>query len=331
MPDDRYRRELAKLRRAEIPNGLWERVQEGPRMAPLGPEPRDRVVAAIVALTVFGVAAFLAWHAFRPSDQIQPARWTTIQVPPRGQTSAMFLEDGRPVFVVRHEDGTVSVVDAFSSHRAWGVEDMTVWCPTTREFVELAHEARFDEFGGFAAPPAPGGLVTWGFRILQRDAAGDPMTIRVTEMLAASGGGGNSDTDRAPFCPAGNTSQPGLTEVTGAYSGDSGMVLTHRIIRDRVWGTPQELLAAAPSGWSAVRATMHVDDDGFVQLCARVVDDRCDGGVIVRGIDGIGLYLNVTRFDWVSGYEEPQVWLVKIRDGVFDDPAAFVGVVGASD
>ncbi len=331
MPDDHYRRELTKLRRAELPDGLWERVQEGPRLAPLGPEPHARVVAAVVALVLFVVAALLAWQAFRPSDRVQPAGSATIVVPPRGQASAVFLQDGRPVFVVHHEDGSVSVVDAFSSHRAWGVEDMTVWCPTAREFVEVAHEARFDEFGGFAAPPAPGGLVTWGFHILQSDAAGDPATIQVTEMIPASGGGGNSGSDRAPFCPPGDTSQPGLTEVTGAYSGDSGMVLTHRLGMDRVWDTPRAALAAAPSGWFAVRAAMQVDPDGFVQLCARVIDGRCDGGVVVRGIDGIGLFLTVTRFDWVSGYEEPQVWLVRVRDGVFDDPAGFVGVLESSD
>ena len=42
---------------------------------------------------------------------------------------------------------------------------------------------------------------------------------------------------------------------------------------------------------------------------------------MVRGVDGIGLRLNVTGFDWVSGYEEPQVWLVQIHDGVIDNPA----------
>jgi hypothetical protein len=72
---------------------------------------------------------------------------------------------------------------------------------------------------------------------------------------------------------------------------------------------------------------MHVDRDGFVQLCVQVVDDRCEGGVVVRGVDGIGLYLNVTRFDWVSGYEEPQVWLVRVVDGVIDDPAGVGGML----
>ena len=64
-----------------------------------------------------------------------------------------------------------------------------------------------------------------------------------------------------------------------------------------------------------------------VQLCAQVVDGACQGGVVVRGVDGIGLYLNVTRFPDVTGYEEPQVWLVQIRDGVFDNSAGVTNTI----
>lgn len=329
MPDDRYRRELTKLRRAELPGGLWERAQEGPRMAPLGPEPRSRVVAAVVAFAVFGLAAILAWQAFRPTHPGQPAGSNTIAVPPRGHVSPVFLEDGRPVFVVHHQDGTVSVVDGFSSHRAWGVEDMTVWCPSTREFVEAAHEARFDEYGGFASPPAPGGVPTFAFDVTATDPAGDPSRIVVGAMQDPELDGGNSGPDRPPLCPpGGDTEGMDLTEVTGGNSGDGGLVLAHRIDPDDVFATPADAVAAAPTGWVPVQATMHVATDGFVQLCAQVVDDVCEGGVVVRGVDGVGLYVNVTRFDWVSGYEEPQIWLVRVVDGVFDDPAGFGGMLG---
>lgn len=323
MPDDRYRRELTKLRRAELPDGLWERVQEGPRQAPLGPEPRSRVAAAVVAFAVFGLAAILAWQAFRPSHPAQPAGSDAVAVPPRGQTSAVFLSDGRPVFVVHHQDGTVSVVDGFSSHRAWGVEELIVWCPTTREFVEGAHEARFDEHGGFASPPAPGGVITFAFQVAATDTAGDPSEIVVGAMQDPELNGGNSGPDRPPFCPAG-ADDAGLTRVTGGYSGDAGMVLAHQVDEADVFATPVAAVAAAPTGWVPVQGTLHVDRDGFVQLCAQVVEDRCEGGVVVRGVDGIGLYLNVTSLDFVSGYEEPQVWLVRIRDGVIDDPAGIL-------
>ena len=48
---------------------------------------------------------------------------------------------------------------------------------------------------------------------------------------------------------------------------------------------------------------------------------------MVRGIDGVGLYLNVTRFDWVLGYEEPQVWLLQLHDGVIDNPAGVADTI----
>lgn len=328
--DDRYRRELTKLHGGQPPNDLWDRVLEGPRMSPLAPRRRSRVTAAVVAFAVFALAAFFVWKAFPAApDSLQPADSDVVTVPPRGETSAVFLADGRPVFVVHHLDGTVSVVDAFSSHRAWGVEELNVWCPSTRQFVEVAHEAHFDEYGDWSAGPAPGGLETFGFQVLENDAAGDPASIQVGKQMFAPSPEGGEGPERPPFCPAGDEapSQADLVPVTGAYSGETGMVLAHGVDGIKVWDSPAEAVAAAPTGWVAIRSTLHVDRDGFVQLCAQVVDDRCDGGVVVRGIDGIGLMLNVTRFAWVSGYEEPQVWLVQINDGVIDNPAGVTNTI----
>ena len=327
--DDRYRRELTKLHGGEPPADLWDRVLEGPRMAPLGPPRRSRVTAAVVAFAVFALAAFFVWKAFPSTSGSQPAGSDIVTVPPRGETSAVFLADGRPVFVVHHLDGTVSVVDAFSSHRAWGVEELNVWCPSTRQFVEVAHEAHFDEFGDWSAGPAPGGLEIFGFQVLANDAAGDPASIQVGQQTFEPSPEGGSGPERPPFCPAGDEA-PGdadLVPVTGAYTGESGMVVAHGLDGLQVWDSPAEAVAAAPTGWVAIRSTLHVDRDGFVQLCAQVVDDACEGGVVVRGVDSIGLMLNVTRFDWVSGYEEPQVWLVQIRDGVIDNPAGVTNTI----
>jgi hypothetical protein len=331
--DDRYHRELTKLHGGELPDDLWDRVREGPRLAPLAPRGRSRVTAAVVAFAVFGLAAFFMWRAFAESPVSQPAGSDVVAVPPRGETSAVFLADGRPVFVVHHEDGTVSVVDAFSSHRAWGVEELNVWCPSTRQFVEVAHEAHFDEYGTLTPHSGPagwGGVATFAFSVVTSDAAGDPGSIRIGQIQEPTTPGRNSGEGRPPFCPSDDTG-PGqatdLISVTGAYSGESGMVLAHQFDDDEIWDSPAEAVAAAPTGWVAVRGTLHVASDGFVQLCAQVVDDRCDGGVVVRGVDGIGLYLNVTRFDWVSGYEEPQVWLVQLHDGVIDNPAGVTNTI----
>jgi hypothetical protein len=331
--DDRYRRELTKLHGAELPDDLWDRVLEGPRLASLGPSGRSRVTAAVVAFAVFGLAGFFLWRAFAETPASQPAGSDVVTVPPRGETSAVFLADGRPVFVVHHQDGTVSVVDAFSSHRAWGVEELNVWCPSTREFVEVAHEAHFDEYGTLtpdSGPAGKGGVATFAFSVETSDAAGDPASIRIGQIQEPTTPGRNSLETRPPFCPSGDIDPDQATDlisVTGAYSGESGMVLAHQWADDQIWDSPADAVAAAPTGWVAIRSTLNVDSDGFVQLCAQVVDDECQGGVVVRGVDGIGLRFNVTQFDWVSGYEEPQVWLVQIHDGVIDNPAGVTNTI----
>jgi hypothetical protein len=331
--DDRYRRELTKLHGAELPDDLWARVQEGPRLAPLGPGGRSRVTAGVVAFAVFGLAAFFVWKAFTEAAPVsQPAGSNVVTVPRRGETSAVFLADGRPVFVVHHLDGTVSVVDGFSSHRAWGVEELDVWCPSTRQFVEVAHEAHFDEYGTLVkgGPAGRGGVATFTFAIVATDAVGDPSQILVEDIQEPTTPGRDSGVERPPFCPPGGTTgDETLIPVTGGYSGETGMVAAHSLDGRQVWDSPAAAVAAAPAGWVAVQGTLLVDPDGFVQLCAQVVDGTCEGGVAVRGVDGIGLYLNVTRFDWVSGYEEPQVWLVQIHDGVIDNPAGFSGILQA--
>ncbi len=323
--DDRYRRELTKLHGGEPPADLWDRVLEGPRLEPLGPRPRTRVTAAVVALAVFGLAAVFLWQAFRETPAAQPVGSNLVAVPPRGETSAVYLADGRPVFVVHHLDGTVSVVDAFSSHRAWGVEELTVWCPSTRQFVEVAHEAHFDEYGDRRAGPAPGGVATFSLQIVARDASGDPRSIEVGQMQEPAVDP-HSGPERPQFCPP-SGSGTGLVPVTGGYTGETGLVVAHSLDGVHIWDSPMEAVAADPTGWVFVHGTLLVAQDGFVQLCAEVVDGSCEGAVVVRGIDGVGLWLNVTRFDQVSGYEEPQVWLVQIHDGVIDDPAGFSGIL----
>jgi hypothetical protein len=76
------------------------------------------------------------------------------------------------------------------------------------------------------------------------------------------------------------------------------------------------------NGWFAVRGTLLVGSDGFVQLCANVDGDACGGGAIVRGIDGVGLLVNVLlKVEGPSGYEEPRVWLARLDGTVLDDLA----------
>jgi hypothetical protein len=307
---ERWQRELTKLHEGRPPAGLWDRVAEGPRMEPL-PEPgRSRVAAALVATIVFALAVAFALRALGPlRDTDRTFGGSTVQsVPPVGETAARYLPDGRPIFVVHHEDGDISVVDAFSSHRAFGFEEVVVWCPTTRHFVEWAHEAHFDEWGTWhSAGPAPSSLVTYRYGIVSRDPRGAPTEISVGSPLPPDPARSAPETSpgRPPFCPP------------------EDAVVTHTLDPEAIYDEPADAVADAPEGWVAVRGTLLVDDaDAFAQLCAEVADGECVDGVPVRGLDSVRLLLEVLRpHEETVAYEEPQVWLVKVRDGVIDDPA----------
>ncbi len=321
---ERWQTELSKLRRGELPADLWGRIGDGPQLGPLGPTRRSRVAAAVTALAVFAVSAVLLWRVFAPvgDDGQTLSGADVLEVPPLGQVAPVFLADGRPVFVVHHEDGSVSVVDAFSSHVQYGIKDLVAWCPSTREFVEVAHEARFDEFGTWvSAGPAPFGLATFAFDVVGRDADGEPSSIRVGAIQDPSPGGSAHETDSStypPLCPEG-AGAAGTVRVISGNTGQEGFVIPHTLERADVWASPGEVVAAAPEGWIAVEGRLLVSGDGFVQLCTDVQGDRCVDGAIVRGLDGVGLLVNVVlpHPEWYG--DEPGVWIARVEDGVLRD------------
>jgi hypothetical protein len=309
---ERWRTELTKLRAVELPDEVWERVGDGPRLEPVPETQRSRWVAAAVAVAVFAAAVVIAIRAFAPlGEGPAPLHGPAVtEVPPRGEVAPVFLPGGRPVFVVHHEDGTVSVVDVFSSHRTWGIEGIVVWCPSTREFVEWGHEAHFDEYGTWLrAEPAPSGLRTFGFDVVSRDADGDPASIRIGAIRDADPRGSPlfASLARPPLCPA--------------VGDDPNVPVTHTIDESQVDDTPAGVVAAARTGWAPVRGTLMVSSDGTVRLCGRIEGERCIDGAIVRGVNGVGLMENVLQPHPGTAFAEPQVWLVKVRDGVIDDTA----------
>jgi hypothetical protein len=55
-----------------------------------------------------------------------------------------------------------------------------------------------------------------------------------------------------------------------------------------------------------------------------VVSGECRNGAIVRGIDGVGLMVNVTLGPDVTGYEMLQLWLARVNGGVLEDVAGLL-------
>ncbi len=226
-------------------------------MDPLAEPRRSRLAAAVVAVAVFALAAMFVVRAFGPfrNPDHTLGGQDLLSVPARGESAAAFLPDGHPIFVVHHEDGTLSVVDAFSSHRPFGFEEIVVWCPTTRDFVEWAHEAHYDESGiWYRGGPAYADLPTFAFDVVETDANGEPAAIRVGDIRTPDpdlgGSAAVTDPSRPPFCPP------------------DGSYVTRTIDPSDIYGSPEAAVAAAPGGWVAVRGTLHVDDrDAFTQLC----------------------------------------------------------------
>ena len=71
MPE-RWQDELRKLRREEMPDGVRERAESGPRRE-LPNDGRQRLVAGVVAFAVFIAAGAFAWRAFDGRDDARSA------------------------------------------------------------------------------------------------------------------------------------------------------------------------------------------------------------------------------------------------------------------
>ena len=218
MPD-RWEEASSRLRQLRPARDLWDRIEDGPQLPPLPPPRRTRVTTIVAALGIFAIATAVLWATIEPIGRHMdhPSSPDVVRVPPRGAASAIFLEDGRPAFIVHHEDGSVSVVDAFSSDRPWGILQLNGWCASSREFVDLAHGARFDEYGAYELGPAPSGLATFAFTPVTLDDRGDPASITIGGLLA-------------PAPKAADVPVP--SRADGCRATDRDRMLTHTFARD---------------------------------------------------------------------------------------------------
>src|SRR5438132_6154033 len=83
-----------------------------------------RLVATALVVALVAVVYLSVVHdRGRDSVRIEPAD-SVLRLPPVGAASAQLLADGTPVWVVRHHNGTVSVLSAMSTHRPYGVTQL---------------------------------------------------------------------------------------------------------------------------------------------------------------------------------------------------------------
>jgi hypothetical protein len=297
--DERVRQELTKLRRApEPPQDLWDRVREGPRVQEPPVLRRTRALTIVIAMAVTIPAIALAWIATRPlrGDQVAQGELGVVDVPALGEVAPANLADGRPVFVVHHDDGTVEVIDAFSTHVPWGLAKLVAWCPTSRTFDDVFHGAKWNEDGAYILGPAPTGLATYRSTIVQdgRVLVGPaiPPAPRPSSSREAQPPG--------PFCTHPATAA-GLVYAT---------------LPTAISESPADVAASAPSGWVAVRGSLIEGGASGAELCALGARAMatCAAGAPVDGIDVGGLFGPDSGNVVVSG-----TFITRVHDGALLD------------
>jgi hypothetical protein len=264
---ERWKQELMKLRGApELPEDLWAGMRAGRRMT-VPPPSRRRATIIAVAFTVVIPVFVFAWIALRPLHGAQISSLDVLVVPPTGQVAPANLAGGRPVFVVHHTDGTVSVVDGFSTHVVFGMAKVNAWCPASRTFFDPFHGSEWTERGFFLAGPAPTGLVTYHTTMLPDG------RVRVGPPIRPSPrGAGGSFQPVGPFCQ----SLAGTVRPT---------------LPTRVFTSPSALVDASPAGWVAVKGVL-ADVGGRAELCSSFssVSAACPDSAQVDGLDVVKLF-----------------------------------------
>lgn len=247
---------------------LWRRIETGEPRGVRPPEPRSRVLVALLALALAATGVFLALRAFvlTPSQPAAPSGLSgsdVVDVPARGETAPAFLTDGHPVFVVHREDGTVGVIDAFSTHRPWGVEELVGWCPSSRTFDEPQHGAKFNEFGQYLDGPAAADLARYEVDRMGDRARVGPAVVPTTR-------------SEAP--------RIGVQGPLLCQEGRAPLML-HRIPRSAMFDSPAEAVQARPEGWIGIRGVLLVRAGGSALLCATLQEGSCTSPAMVDGID----------------------------------------------
>lgn len=279
----------------------------GPPRNTKGPPKDQRIVAAVrerpgllafaaLAVVLLGVVIVNALGGPGGSSVAPITGSQELRVPPTGDAAAAFLADGRPVFVVHHEDGTVSVVDAFSTHTPFGVGTLVAWCAASRTFDDIRHGSTFDEHGRYILGPAPTGLVTFEATELETT----PATVRVGARQLP-----------APRTDVGTplSGSPCTSSATGTVS--------HRISREQITDPPSVALGGPPARWIAVAGALVVTPDGGAQLCATsdgAAEPSCGLGAPVSGVDEAGLLGGGSTY-----VSDVSTWLVRTDGTTLSD------------
>jgi hypothetical protein len=165
----------------------------------------------------------------------------TLQRPAPGEARADHLADGTPIWVIGHEDGSVTVLSGFDTHVPTGVRKLLWWCPEARTLEDPRHGSRWDESGARLTGPAPAPLHSW-----QTAARGGRLVI----------GSPQPATGEAP------------EEPIGLHCVGDDPVSFHEFPDWDVWTSPRAAVDAGQVGWFLLDGRLVPQRDGTVWLCA---------------------------------------------------------------
>lgn len=248
-------------------------------------------VVGMIALTILGVVAV---QRFIDADEDAPAD-QGLRRAAAGAARAEYLADGEPVWVVGHEDASVSIVSAFDTLEPFGIGKLTWWCPPAAGFDDPFHGSKWDAYGVSMGGPAPRGLTTW-----------EPIVI------------GNRiwPGERREGAPIGTPHDgPDATERRWC-AGPQGPPQHHTFAGWTVWTSPTEAVASAPEGWILLEGRAVLEADGSVRLCAAA---GCDDAVMPEGVGPI------PDRDLFANDREVTQYLARVRDGRLADLTRLAG------
>ena len=178
-----------------------------------------------------------------------------------------------------HEDGSVDVLSAASTHPTFGVQQLTWWCPASRAIEDPFSQSAWTEYGVKVAGPAPSDLAHWSTA-----AHGDKVLI-------------GDQASGAPARVATTARQPCTADED---------VTVHTFDGWRRWDSPRGAIAAEPEGWILLAGALVHQSDATVAVCSLT---GCEDSAIPYGVGP--LRTSLSEFD---GFPD-QLFIVKVRGG----------------
>jgi hypothetical protein len=230
----------------------------------------------------FGVVAAAGIGAMVLINEPETEPISSLGLPEPGEVRPDYLADGTPVWVIGHDDGEVSVLSGFDTHRPSGLGKLLWWCDRANGFENPEHVAKYDEYGLWIGGPALSGLPRYAARI-------DGTHVVVGALRAA------------PPHDAPHTG-PAESDRQWCIKPDAKF---HAFDDWQAWNSPTEAVDAAPDGWILLDGELALRD-GSVVMCGT---SGCSDSVVAANIDP-------TDAEREFGPLFGERFIAQVRDGV---------------